>query len=282
MDILLHRDIIEKLILKKDIEKPALEEIHSILRNPKSRFVHSKSYVEFLKDLIPMEFRNEFLAIVTKFADSNGGVESSQSVSFDDEFISLYNKSPSNIVLSIVYDDSSSELRNSVPNLAIFANKQKPNRDWLIIQLAMFHPNKITVYYRDFKSASEIQRFFESIFSIPKSTRRYYIFDRYRGMPEHFDCIRQKNQIYYYTIYNNALDYDEIKLKEFFKRLIIFTTRNPNLLHGRRIIFENFIISSHHSFDMLMPDIDWELDIKFDPEMATERLSECKEYKRRN
>ncbi len=272
MEILLYEDVFEKL-LAISTEKTDKKIIADILRNENSYILYSKKYFDFIQAKI--EDDDLFLQICKGIIDDNGKkIESNPSAtSFDEEYAHLYAKS-GNVVLPIAYN-----VNPETPKIAIISQRQKPNYHWFATQLAALHHNPISLNCFDFENDTQIQAFFETFFSIPKQIAYINIFDRETTEISHnrFDTIKNRIKVHYYTLQQR----DYLGITDYFtQKLLLFKTRKKELTHGRRIIFENFVLISDNAFNNLNIGEDWNIYIEYNPPHARNWLSLKSHYQR--
>lgn len=131
------------------------------------------------------------------------------------------------------------------------------------------------------KKDSEIISFFENVFSIPKYITSVYIFDRDQN-PKLLSKLKGK-KIEFYTLLRGG-KYNEHLRKEVKKELRnslggslkLYFTNNPGLLHERKIIFENIILTidnSHNNLTIAEPT--WEIIIAYNKEKSDNWKVKC-------
>jgi len=271
MEILFYMDIILGFVSQK-LNKKHLKQINQIIDNENNIFLYNKKFFQLLENKVLDENKLFFNSFITKISDNqkSKNIKSSDSANFDDEFIHIYENSE-NVVLKFAYNDL---IIKVIPNIAIISKQEKPNFNWLVVDLAIANPRKVSLKYSDFKSNKEITELFENIFKIPKKINEVYIFDAFCNLQHNIYnfIIQKKININYYTksdttnYKSKEIDqqerFEKIKQK-FEKKAKIFFTQ-PKNVHGRRILFENFIITSDNDFqNLLINSSDWNLDIQY-------------------
>lgn len=282
MKILTHKDLILGFIKQNLGDKEHQKQIHQILDNENSVFLFSKKFFLFIKEELGEEYQHEYERLLTKFSDFGHSIASSpNSQNFDDEILHMLAATQDKVVISIACNQPSQEVQNSIPNIAILSHQQKPNYHWLVVKLAILHPNKATVNCFDFQTNDEIKAFFDGIFSIPKQITIVNIFDRQTTDFNHnrFDSIRTTKSIKYFTFAHKYIIQDIDTIKDFFKRVKIFTTKTKNITHGRRLLFENFVVISDNDFNNLNEGEDWNIDIQYSEKDFQNWLSRIDKYR---
>jgi hypothetical protein len=282
MKILTHKDLILGFIKQNLVDKEHQKQIHQILDNENSVFLFSKKFFSFIKEELGEEYQHEYERLLTKFSDFGYSIASSpNSQNFDDEILHILAATQDRVVISIACNQPSREVQNSISNIAVLSQQQKPNYHWLVVKLAILHPNKVTVNCFDFQTNGEIKAFFDGIFSIPKQITIVNIFDRQTTDFNHnrFDSIRTTKSIKYFTFAHKYIIQDIDTIKGFFNRVKIFTTRTKNITHGRRVLFENLVLISDNDFNNLNVGEDWNIDIQYSEKDFQNWLSRLDKYR---
>ncbi len=179
MELLLYKDLIINFISQSLENENHQRLIGKIFANEDSLFIYSRKFLEFIKDELGEEFSDEFNSLFTKLSDYGLNIKSSENPnSFDEEFLHIYESFFNNVILAISYEEPPESILNEIPNMGIISYSEKPNYHWLVTQLAVLHPNKVTVSCLDFATNLEIKQFFDGVFRIPKFISRMNIFDR--------------------------------------------------------------------------------------------------------
>jgi hypothetical protein len=237
------------------------------LYNSSTEVCLTKNYIE----LIEKEITNKdvFQSFITELSDESRLKleKTTPKSSSDDEFLEIAQHAKIPLLLPAIVIDNKKYI--SIIPFLIIANEAKPiNRHWIILEL--LSNNLCNVSYQDFKKDSEITSFFETVFSIPKYITSVYIFDR-----DHNTKLLSKlkgKKVEFYTLLK-AGSYNEHLRKEVKKELRknlggslkLYFTNNSGLLHERKIIFENIILTidnSHNNLTIAEPT--WEIIIAYD------------------
>lgn len=282
MKILTHKDLILGFIKQNLENKEHQKQIRQILDNENSVFLYSQKFFAFIKESVGIDELDMFQNLLKQFIDYGQNIKSSSNPqNFDDEILHIFSATKDNVVVSISCNQPSQEIQNAIPNIAVLSQQQKPNYHWLVVNLAILHPNKVTVNYFDFQTDNEIRAFFDDIFKIPRQLSVISIFDRQTADFRHnrFDTIRTTKSVRYYTFAHRNFIYDISTIKDFFRRVNIFTTKIKKITHGRRLLFENVVIISDNDFNNLNIDEDWNIDIQYSEKDFQNWLSRFREYR---
>lgn len=282
MKILTYKDLILGFIKQNLENKEHQKQIRQILDNENSVFLFSKKFFSFIREELGEDYQHEYERVFTKFSDFGLSIRSSQnSQNFDDEILHIFSATQDKVLVSISCNQPSKEIHNAIPNIAILSQQQKPNYHWLVVNLAILHPNKVTVNCFDFQIDDEIRAFFDDIFKIPRQLSVISIFDRQTADFSHnrFDTIRTTKSVRYYTFAHRNFIYDIDTIKDFFRRVKIFTTKIKNITHGRRLLFENVVIISDNDFNNLNIGEDWNIDIQYSEKDFQNWLSRLDKYR---
>lgn len=282
MELLLYKDLIIDFVSKKIKAGEHQRLINKIFENENSLFLYSKKFFQFIEAELGEEYADEFRAIVTKIGDSGENIKSSElATNFDEEFLHIYQNFDKYVLLSISYSEPSKSILQKVPNIGILSERKKPNYHWLVTQIAVLHPNKVSVDCFDFKSNNEIKKFFDDVFRIPKSISRMHIFDRETCNfgHKHFDSFKKSVSVFYYTYRHKNFSLDEPIIKSAFRKIKIHTTHNRTDIHNRKLVFEGFVLTANHAFNELLVDGDWDIDIQFSKSEAVKWMSRCNKFR---
>ncbi|MFA9186841.1 hypothetical protein AAGV33_05010 [Flavobacterium sp. FBOR7N2.3] len=290
MKILTLKDFILGFIYQNIQNKDIQKQIHQIIDNENSVFLYSKKFFLFIKEELSDEYLNEFERLFTKYSDLGISVPSSKtSQNFDEELIHIYSVANFKVINSIGYEEPNKTILNNIPNVAVLSKQQKPNYNWLATKLAILHPNKVTFRCFEFSKNSEISQLFKDFFSIPKTISGVNIFDSQCNLNhDKFDYLLNNSiRPNYYTKFssrekNQFERRDEIK-KYFGNSTKVFLSNRGEKAHGRRIIFENIIISTDEDFWNIEIDAsDWNIDIEYNEEIANKWLDRKTQYSKFN
>jgi hypothetical protein len=285
MKILLHEDLILSFLVQNPEYKQYQHQITQILNNEQSVFLYSKKYFSYIQEKLNEDEVENYQRFVTKLSDSiDADIQiqsNTNSQCFEDEFIHIFSSIPDKIIGTISLQLPSESLKNNIPNIATLSLQKKPNYDWLLINLAILHPNKVSTSCFDFTTNQEVDNFFKDIFKIPKHINIVHIFDTQCNLAHNkFDSIATKKMVHYYTKFvstkrNPTGNIDNKKfLKQKFGSKHKMLTISADKAHGRRIIFEHLIITCDNDYwNLEVNASDWEIDVQYSIEKANTWLT---------
>jgi len=287
MEILLFGDFISHLASQKSSDFKA--DINKIFSNENSRFRYSKKFISFVKADLPEENLDVFNSIVTKLGDTGVNVPSSHSSeSIEEEIIHLNSiECGDNLLLKISYDDPNSSISSAISGIAVVSKQKKPNYHWLVCQIAILHPHKVSLNYWDFSDNTQIRQLFRDVFSLPKDIKEVTIFDRQCNLfHDKYDFLPNGAKVFYYTkdgyryscpTANND-NYQTIKNK-FGNRIKMFTANNK-FVHGRRLVFNSIVLIADNDFqNLVVNEADWVIDIQVSQTNANKSMERRSIYK---
>lgn len=280
MTVLLNHDILE--ICTDTNNFLSKKKIFDIVYNPKTLICFTENYINLIeKSITNLE---GFQALLVELSDTNRitKVKTLNKKSLNDEFVEISLTSKISTLIPIIYEDSNS-LVNQIPALTIFNKSIHLNKHWITLELLT--NNFCNVCYLHFKKDKEISEFFNNVFRVPNFIREVYIFDREQD-PKFLTFIKGKH-IHYYTFFYGSYgrDFERKNTKKNLRgilggKLKLYFTSNPRVIHERKIIFDNFIISidnSQNNLTVLEPT--WEITITFDIERANKWKEKCTQFK---
>ncbi len=286
MKILAHKDIFLHFIAQNLSDKALQRDVNKIFRNENSVFLTSKKLLECIKKEISPDDLPLFHRFLTSLIDSDTKLENVKSSEIskncDEELIHIYTQTADKVVVNIAYAETSTEITHKIPNTTLFSKQQKPNFHWLMTNLVILHPNPVKVNCFDFGNDAQITTFFKDIFKIPKGIAEVYIFDTQCNLDHDiFDGIPSGSMVKYMTINkgrtNNIENKDNIKDK--FGRCKMFVTHKDNA-HGRRILFENIIVSMDNDFwNLEVNKSDWSVYVQYSESDSEQWISREEKYR---
>lgn len=292
MKILAYKDLILAYIRKDYADDEQKSLVEKFFYNENSIFLYSQKFIKLLESEIDKSERSReivrFEAFVKKIQnehqDKRPFVETSKtSKTIEDEFIEIFLATQDNIVVSISCNQPSQEIQTQIPNIAVLSQQQKPNYHWLVVNLAILHPNTVQLRNYDFKTDKEVDELFYNIFSIPKNIRSVSIFDDACNLQhKKFDFLIEKRiSVLYYTVKLNILDSKQ-RFDDLRKKLSVKMFGKPKGGHEREINFEGIIIIPTNDFWMLnvTDDKKWSISISYNEEEAKKSLSYKDKYVR--
>jgi hypothetical protein len=273
MDVLFFNDVLNAIIKQNFTHPSHKETVGAIMRNDKIDLIYSKKMLELLRDSLSEDDMSAYQSVVTMLADIGKNLPgSASSKSMENEVIHLNLASASNIVFNIAYGPPNVKGNPSLPRTAVIANMIKPNYDWLICNLAILYPNKVTVESWDVANNKQIEQLFKDIFSLPNKIDYVNIFDTQCNVGHaYFDSIINREKVGYYTKRSNTVgdeeNYSKFKNK-FLSKFKMFTI-DRSRAHGRRILFGDVIVSIDNDFQNLKANSqDWFVDIQINKDVA--------------
>ena len=284
MKILTHKDLILGFLKQNLANKEHQKQIRQILDNENSVFILSKKFFTFIREELTEDYLHEYERIVTKLSDSGVSVKSSEtSENFEDEILHIFSSLKDNVVVSISCDQPSQEIQNAIPNIAILSQQQKPNYHWLVVNLAILHPNSVQVRNYDFTEDSQVDIFFNDVFYIPRKIENVSIFDDACNLKhKKFDFLSKRRSdinVFYYTAkLENASSQQRFKSLQAIFNAKMFG--KPKGGHEREINFEGIVIIPTNDFWMLniKDDKKWTISILYNKEEAQKSLEYAKTY----
>jgi len=285
MEILFYKDVLLRYLSNSFENQQDKKNFYKILNNENSSFLFSKKFLKFIKSELDEEDEMLYQSLYTKLADDGYNIRSSETAeTFEEELFHIYSKSQTNIVAHLAYQKPTEEVLSKIPNMAIFSEIEKPNFHWLVAQLVIQHPHKVDLKCFDFQENIEVDLLFESIFQIPKHIEKVCIFNTFCNL-EHDKfryLISEGIKVEYYTKCSGArkrLERQESINQKFNHQTKTFFTKPKEKAHGRRIIFENIIISCDNDFQNLTVNAaDWVIDVQYSESDAKEWLKRCEKY----
>jgi len=253
----------------------------NIFLNKDVKQLVSKKYVELLENRILD--KNQFQALITELFDQNRivSIPPNNGSSLEDEYIHLSTTPLTNqpLTLSITLQEDNI-LEQKVANIFVLSKAKKPNIHWVIKELAS--KSSCTVNHFDFKTDSEIKFFIDSVIAIPKYIRQAQVFDR-EVSPKYKDKLKGFH-IDYYTLGKGMPIIDLLDKKKEIRRALggrlkLWYTKKTSIIHERKILFENIIITSDNSFNNIaISDPTWQLNIQYSPDDIAKWLSKCIDF----
>ncbi len=295
MHILLHNNIFKKhFAAPRSLEKN--EEavlIYNIMNNSLAKIIVTPQIIDrhYIATL-PRKEQNPRKAELSLLYRSGKLVrKQTTALESNEQFIELHTTCNYPCLISIADEDIEIEgtpISIAYPDIAIFntANFQKPNKHWQRISLAA--NNTFTVRYLDFQNQTEINQFFTEIFKLPRAINEVKIIDRYmQNVTEHnnFDELKNRNiPIHYYTLNipaklsggRNPLPNLLTDIQDIFNPSTVsfFHTFNKDLIHERKVLFENFILETDEDFPRIKNSIKtWKIDITYNPSLTESILA---------
>ncbi|KAA9041233.1 hypothetical protein FW778_04140 [Ginsengibacter hankyongi] len=281
MIVLPNIDILELCFNFKNIS--AHKKVFDIVYNGTNEICFSKKYIAFLEQSISDTAL--FEALITELSDTGRlRIETTtEKNNLREEFIEIATKSNISVLIPVVYDDVTN-LQRKIPALLI-VNKGAPvNMHWIKLELLSNH--KCNVSYQQFNSNAEIETLFSNLFAIPKIITDVYVFNRQQET--RFLSNVSGLAINYYTFLYRGSKMNEHELlppkrdlkKILGNRLKLFYTGNARLIHERKIIFDELLITIDNSFEnVVINEPTWEINVSYDRQKATKWKSKCANFR---
>lgn len=247
MEILLYKDLILNYIQRDDTKKEVSKWVKKIYENEHSVFLYSKPYIAHVQAAVQEDDEDMFQNWAKQLMDQPAPkYVDTVSKDFDESFLWLHKESKNAVVAAFAETEPCSNVLNAISNIIIWSKSEKPNYHWIMSQLAVQHPVAIKVNYFDFKNDAAVDAFFNDVFNIPRKIAEVSIFDNYYNLDHaKFNSIK-RCFVKYYTGKREMPD-KKTTIKKAFPKSRIFTV-HPSKAHGRRIIFENIMLSTDNDF----------------------------------
>ena len=251
--------------------------INNILLNSEVKVCLNKSMLVDIEKVV--EDEGYFQSLIRKLYD-------------DDRIYSISNSGEKDFDLQLKEIISSIKLpiffpltlkKNDEIDSYIFINDIGVNSRRNSIILNLLKKNEHTVSHIDFVDNTDINIFFEEVFSIPNNIRVFNIFNR--NLESKFLSLVKGSRFNYYTLIRGKdIQYaseDKQELKKIIgSKLKIFFTTNPRIIHERKIIFENLIITIDNSFEnILKEEPTWQIQITYSSNLATSWHLKCDKFR---
>lgn len=272
MKVLLGQDVLHGLFGGLSSKEKLL--LSNIVFNSSTKICFSKTYLNLLeKSGVNQDY---FQALIKELNDENR-IETEKCCGktlCDDEFKQIVNNNQDSFFIPVVIKDDAKF--NGINSLLVLEKSKKNNLEW--IKRELLAKAILNVCYKDFNNDNEIKTFFDNLFLIPKFIKEVYVFDR-----EQTSAVLTKahgNQIKYYTLMGGSHKYlldrqdaRRILRRELGGRLKLFYTSDPRVLHERKILIENLIITIDNSRNNLtISEPTWEITVCIDKTKANDWL----------
>lgn len=255
--------------------------INKILFNKDVQICLNQSIInEFEKVLEETEF---FQAYIKELYDSDRIVieKSNPNLSIKEQFKDIAINSNISFLIPICLE-SVEEYIEQIENIVILNESKKINKNWVAIELLA--NSLCNVSFVDFKKDEDINLFFKSLFELPKFIKEIKIFNRDQQY-NYLENIKGKNIDYYTKMRAGNMDLhfrNETK-KEMQKalgnKLKLSYTNNPRLIHERKIIFDNLIITLDNALNNItVVEPTWEIYINYNKHKAQTWLAKCGDF----
>ncbi len=255
--------------------------LNKILFNNQIQVCLNKNLINEFESLL--EETEYFQAFIRELYDNDRIVveKSNANLPFKEQFKEIAINSKISFLIPITLSNIE-EYIQEIENLIIVDQAEKVNKHWIAIELLT--NNLCNVSFVDFKSDIEINAFFENIFKLPKFIKQVKIFNRdqdYRYLTKIKGC-----NIDYYTLMNGSNANRHIRnetkkdiQKELGGKLKLMYTSNRRIIHERKIIFDNLIVTLDNSLENItINEPTWEIYLNYDKEKASKWISKCEQF----
>lgn len=207
------------------------------------------SYIQFFQGFI-MNANSENRLITFK---------NSNSVNENEILSSCFNHNYEDYSFFISYDDNQYLEDNHTNHTAIIDKVLKPNRHWVIANLAA--GNTLDVDYTHFPNQNSIVNFITLLPKLSKNLKNIEFIDSYFNTGSNnliYSALKtSKSKVKCYTRLQNNDDSNFIRkrIKDYFgmNKTAVFFTRNTTLTHQRKISLGNLVIELTHDFTEVHP-----------------------------
>jgi hypothetical protein len=171
------------------------------------------------------------------------------------------------------------EYIQEIENIVVIAESEKINKNWIAIELLT--NSLCNVSYNDFKDDYEIKLFFDNLFKVPKFIKQIKIFNRDQQI-NYLDSIKGHDIEFYTKMNGNRMNLhfrNETKRemqKVLGRKLKLLFTSNSRIIHERKIIFDNLIVTLDNALENItVEEPTWEIYINYDKQKANTWLDKC-------
>tara|TARA_R110002072_G_scaffold182067_5_gene338251 strand:+ start:12557 stop:13405 length:849 start_codon:yes stop_codon:yes gene_type:complete len=254
--------------------------INNILFNDFVKICLNKSLLDIIEKEV--EDTDHFEAAIKELYDCDKIVvkESTIDNSFDFQYSEIFQKSCFPVFFPITL-----KLNNKLPlqkhDYIIVKDESSSKKNSVVLDLLT--KNISSVSFLDFSNNNEIKLFFENLYNIPKTISYFNIFNR--DLESTYLTALKGFRINYYTLIRKkdikyaANDKKEI-IKILGRKTKIHFTSNPRIIHERKIIFENILITVDNAFEnTIIEEPTWQIQISYNPSLASEWLKKCYSFR---
>ena len=281
MNILLHPTIIAVFFQKKKDANWHL--LDKLIRNHNSKIVLTTRLLDCWEDAAGDKFESAFITEMLDERKADNITSKGQTATCDQEFEHLA-QNTTDLLLPFAIAETPS--LKTIKNISFLEKIKKPNKDWLLFEIAANYPNKVSISHFDCTIPSQIQTVFDTVFKItvPNKTRRIVVFDRLQSdniSHTYFKELRQNNTDYYTVFGRNRAHATERKtnIKDVLGHITKIYTAPASKTHSRKIIAENFIVFVDDDFNSLGIGVgNWTIDVQYSSEQAQKWLNDRNDY----
>ena len=278
MKILLGKDVIDSLFSKSNSKIRNL--LNNIVYNESLKISFSKTYIDLLDS---NEDSGEFFkGLIQELYDTDRIVieKCHLKPKPNEEFELLALSCNDSFFIPIIVNDDPAF--KNVKSLLVLNGLKKNEKAWIIKEL--LSKSIYNVSYQDFLADNEIENFFSNLFCVYNFLKEVVIFDREINSSL-LSTIKGVN-VKYYTYSKRGKQYDVDRQtaknnlkKELGGKLKLFYTNDLRILHERKIIIENLIITIDNSrSNLTIKEPTWEITVTIDEEKASRWKSKTRSF----
>lgn len=254
--------------------------IFDLIYNQKNTICFSRNYIELIETSISN--KDAFQSLIVELNDQNRLLISKvkPSNSIESEFIEIASKEQIPLLFPLILKNNS-DITTKINFVTILNDLKLKSRNWLIVELLTKRICNLS--YLDFKNQTELLEFINVIFSVPNIIKEVCIFNREQDIS--FLKTLKGKHVKYYTLLNYKTSYHEKQsLKKDLQRNIsgklkLYYTSDKRILHERKIIFEDIIVTIDNSFNNLeVKEPTWEIIITVNNNKAEEWKKKCETF----
>jgi hypothetical protein len=286
MHVIVNIEVIEKYFrnfiprTKSEFER----NLDDLFSNKNNTILLSKNFIDLAEqhlEKIDPKYRAYFAGFLQDLYTHgrHKGVKSGDSSSLEDEFISILNLEDEGVTIAFSISKSPKLSSHKKKNkIAALTSYSKLSDEWVLLNIAATHNLKVRYY--DFTSNSQIDKFFETIFAIPKKIDEVHIFDRYCNVNHNLykSIAKKKINIKCFKLKASLADIEPIN-SYFGKPCEIWNTNRGDLLHERNVLFNNFIIESNEDpVNVAVDRKTWTFNIQYSKEDYSRLISKKTEF----
>jgi hypothetical protein len=297
MELVLHKDFFVEYLSGLHRQIPAKSKIdnlrYNIVNEPDNIIILSENYVDLISNELyesNSDYWDEFNVLINQLTIGNRNANrltpNPNKVSSQDEFIYLSQHTSSDFFISIVETQEA-----AVPFAADISQINTSNVHYALCNLASVR--LASLEYLDFDTTNEIESFFNTIFSLPIHVNNIYYFDRYANHTNEHNCFNALcRKSYNVEVYTWGIDrgqiLDPIRLRSLKTHIFacfqhpckVAYTTDPELLHERRIFFNNLSIKLDNEFRWVTEtNKAWSIELKYSPnDFITQYTAKCARF----
>lgn len=278
MKILLGQDVIDSLFSKSN---PRIKNLlNNIVYNESLKISFSKTYIDLLDS---NEDNGEFFkGLIQELYDTDRIIieKCHLKPKPKEEFELLASSCIDSFFIPIIVNED--PVLKNIKSLLVLNGLKKHEKGWIVKEL--LSKSIYNVCYQDFLTDKEIEKFFSNLFCICNFLKEVVVFDR-EVNSSLLSTIKGMNVKYYtYSKRGRQYDIDRQTAKNDLKRelggkLKLFYTNDLRILHERKIIIENLIITIDNSrSNISINEPTWEIIVTLDEEKASRWKSKTKNF----